>query len=117
MFYNISLSPFEILYIKSIWHTILNYLFCHFNGVFILDIPHEYRNIIVFRGLIGYVGIQGIWGAAKYMPITLASCITTTAPIWLAILAHFYLGETISKFDVFAIFTSFAGVLIINNPF
>jgi len=50
------------------------------------------------------------------MPISLACCITTTAPIWLAILAHFYLGETISKFDIFAIFASFTGVLIINNP-
>jgi drug/metabolite transporter (DMT)-like permease len=87
------------------------------NGAFILGVPLEYRNIMVFRSLVGFIGIQGLWNAAKYMPISLSSCIISTCPIWLAIIAHFYLGEKISKFDVFAIFTSFAGVLIINNPF
>ena len=56
-----------------------------------------------------------MWNAAKLMPISLSSSIISTNPIWLAVIAHFYLGEEITKFDILAIFTSFSGVLIINN--
>ena len=34
----------------------------------------------------------------------------------MTIMAHFYLGEKISKYDIIALFTSFIGIIIINNP-
>lgn len=51
------------------------------------------------------------------MPIYLSTCIITTAPIWVSLIAYLYLGETLKKLDVFAMLTSFVGVIIINNPF
>ena len=53
------ISPYEILYWKSITMMIMNYLCVRSFGAFIMDVPKKYRYVIVFRALIGYTGIQG----------------------------------------------------------
>lgn len=50
------------------------------------------------------------------MPVSTAQCIFATSPIFCALFAHLYLHEKVTKFDVIPIFTSFIGILIINNP-
>ena len=55
--HNKAISSYEILYWKSISMMVMNYLFVRSFGVFVMDVPKEYRNIIVFRALIGYTGI------------------------------------------------------------
>jgi drug/metabolite transporter (DMT)-like permease len=70
---------------------------------------------MMIRSIAGFIGTQGAFSATKYMPISSSTTIRKTIyPTILAIIAHFYLGEKISKFDVIAIFTSIAGVSIIN---
>jgi drug/metabolite transporter (DMT)-like permease len=51
------------------------------------------------------------------MPVSTASCIFFTCPIWTAVLALIFLKEKINKFDILQIFSAFVGILIINNPF
>jgi drug/metabolite transporter (DMT)-like permease len=51
------------------------------------------------------------------MPVSTASCIYFTLPIWAAILAFVFLNEKINKYDVLQIFSAFLGIMIINNPF
>ena len=114
---NPNMSPFEILYVKSVMTVPLSYLLCLYYGVHFTNVPKDFRPIIIARGLIGYLGVQGIWSSAKYMPIYLASCIITTTPIWVSLIAYLYLKESIKKLDIFAMLTSFIGVIIINNPF
>jgi drug/metabolite transporter (DMT)-like permease len=51
------------------------------------------------------------------MPVSTASCIFFTCPIWTAVLALIFLKEKINKYDILQIFSAFVGILIINNPF
>lgn len=51
------------------------------------------------------------------MPIYLSTCIITTTPIWVSLIAYIYLNESLKKIDIFAMLISFLGVIIINNPF
>lgn len=95
----------------------INYLFARWMGVHVLDINLEYHNIIVFRALIGYFGLQGLWASMEYVPITISNCIFQTMPVWTGLLTYFYLKERITWLDVVSIITSFTGVIIINNPF
>ena len=57
-----------------------------------------------------------MWGAVKYMPVTVASCIFFTMPIWTALFAQVLFKESMSKWDIFSMIASFIGVLIVNNP-
>lgn len=60
---NSEFSIFEILFWKSFTMIFLNYNYCRYHGVFPMDVPGQFRNLIVFRALIGYTGIQGNWAA------------------------------------------------------
>lgn len=53
----------------------MNYLYIRGFGHYPMDVPKTYRNIIVFRALIGYFGVQGMWASVKYMPVGTAACI------------------------------------------
>ena len=70
--HNTNMSTFEILYWKSLTMMGLNYCYCRYNGVFPMDVPTHFRNLIVFRALIGYTGIQGNWASIQYMRISTA---------------------------------------------
>ena len=50
------------------------------------------------------------------MPVGVANCIFATMPIIMAVIAHFYLHEKITRYEIIPIFTSFIGILIINHP-
>jgi drug/metabolite transporter (DMT)-like permease len=50
------------------------------------------------------------------MPVGTANCIFATMPIFMAVIAYFYLHEKITRYEIIPIFTSFIGILIINNP-
>lgn len=115
--HNPTISEYEIVYWKSISMVLFNYLFIRSFGVFPMDVPRKYQNLIVFRACIGFFGLQGLWGAVRYMPVTVASCIFFTAPIWTALLAHCLFKESMSRWDIISIAASFLGVLIVNNPF
>jgi len=114
--HNSAISSYEVLYWKSISMMVMNYFFVRSFGVFVMDVPKEYRNIIVFRALIGYVGIQGLWASVKYMPVSTASCIFFTLPIWSALYAFVFIKEKLSWYDIVLLISAFIGVLIINNP-
>ena len=115
--HNKSISAYEILYWKSLSMMLFNYLFIHSFGKFCLDIPNEYRKIIVFRAFVGFIGIQGMWASVKYMPVSTSSSIVFSFPIWTAVFAYFILGEKLTKYDIISIITAFLGVIVINNPF
>lgn len=114
--HNPAISAYEILFWKSISMMVFNYCFVRSHGVFVMDVPSKYRRIIVFRALVGFWGIQGMWGSVKYMPVSTAGCIFFTMPIWVAVIAFFFLKENLTKFDVFSLMMAFIGVIVINKP-
>ena len=57
-----------------------------------------------------------MFSSVKFLPISTASSIFYTQPIWTALFAWLAIKESLSKYDIISIFTAFLGVLIINNP-
>ena len=72
---------------------------------------------MILRSVCGFVGFIGMVHAVKYIPVSTASCIFFTYPIWTAVAAFFFLNEKINKYDILQIVSAFIGILIINNPF
>ena len=96
---------------------LFNYLYIRQYNLSVIDVPKKYRNIIVFRALAGFWGIQGTWAAFRYMPLNLANCILMMGPIPIAIAARLILKESMRMYDIAAMIMSLAGIFIINNPF
>lgn len=57
-----------------------------------------------------------MWGSVKYMPVSTAGCIFFTMPIWVAVIAFFFLKEKLTKIDVTSLIMAFIGVIVINKP-
>jgi len=111
-----NVSSYEVLYWKSISMMIMNYFFVRGFGVFVMDIPRKYHRLIVFRAIFGFMGIQGMFSSVKYLPVSTASSIFFTVPIWSAIFARLFIKESITVYDYISLLTAFTGVLVINNP-
>ena len=95
--HNPGISEYEIIYWKSISMLLFNYIYIRkVAGTTPLSVKSAYRNVIVFRALIGYWGLQGPWAAIKHIPVSLTICIVMTLPIFTALLACFFLKEKIS---------------------
>ena len=77
-----------------------NYLYATCFGHFVFDIPVRYRLIVVWRAFAGFAGAQGIITATMLMPVSTASVIFFTIPIWTTFYACCLLKEKITKFDV-----------------
>ncbi len=71
---------------------------------------HLIRNCFHFFGQFGW------YLALLIIPLAELFAIEFTAPIWLALLAPFFLGERFSKLRLMAIMLGFAGVLIVVRP-
>jgi drug/metabolite transporter (DMT)-like permease len=72
---------------------------------------------MLLRSFSGFIGYLGLVASVKFMPVSTASCIYFTLPIWAAILAFVFLNEKINRYDILQIFSAFLGIMIINNPF
>ena len=51
-----------------------------------------------------------------YIPISKSSILFLTAPLYLPFLAHYILGESVTRIDIIAILLGFCGVVLINKP-
>ena len=74
------------------------------------------KNLLLLRGLFGYLGIVGMYYAYTKMPIVDAVAIHRLSPFFVMILSVFFLKENITSKHVYIIFLAFFGALIVIKP-
>ena len=74
-------------------------------------IKHHFR-----RAIVGTIGVATAFSALKYLPITDATVLLFTIPIFTAILSVPILGERVGPLRWITIFIGFIGVYIAVNP-
>ena len=106
------------MYWKSFSMMIAQYYVISCNGQnYASGVPKEFRKFVIIRGIIGFLGLNGIWGGIKFVPMSIASCIFYSAPIFTALLSGIFLGEHMTKYDFIAVIFAFFGVILVNDPF
>ena len=55
--YSDTITAYEVLYWQGISMVIMNYLFVKYHGEHVLNVKPMYRNVLLFRGLVGFTGI------------------------------------------------------------
>ena len=74
------------------------------------------RKLLLVRGLLGYVALSCFFFALTRLPLADATVIQYTSPIFTALLAAFFLAESIRRRDLFLTLLSLAGVVLMTRP-
>lgn len=120
-FYNVLLKvainkqgifPFDICLVR----TILMLIFCTvlmFASRESFFIEKSDRCALFLRCVLDLMSYIGIVFGLPLVPLIVMSTIFQTAPFWASILGYFVIGETISCFEIIAMFASFGGIICI----
>jgi drug/metabolite transporter (DMT)-like permease len=74
------------------------------------------RATLVLRSIFGFLGTIGFYLAIQYTDLSKATTLYWTNPVFTAVIAYFMINEHLNFIDWLAIFTSFFGILVIENP-
>lgn len=78
--------------------------------------PAGKRLILLLRCFVGTTGLMLSFYAFRHMPLADASVIIFSTPVFVAIFANLFLKEPCSLFNVFTIFLTLFGVVLITRP-
>lgn len=112
---SVELNTFELMmYRSAIGFFIVNLLILKMGGYSQVKTDrmgmHFKRNVFHFAG-------QNLWFyGIVVIPFSELVALEFTSPIWVIILAPFFLGETMTKARIFAAICGFIGVLVVAQP-
>jgi len=112
-----NMTSFEIVFIRGITDLTITSILCKSLGVDPLDIQPENRNAIRVRMFFAAASAFFVFLTFQMNPISLATTLTFTSPIFTSTFAYFLMGEKLSKYDVLNIISWVIGLLLITSPF
>ena len=81
-----------------------------------LDPRGNRRDLLLLRGVLGFVALTCFFSALVHLPLADATVIQYTNPAWTALLAAAILDERLEGREVAGIVASLAGVVLISRP-
>ena len=110
-----SLNTFEIMLYRSIIGFLIVLVIGYFAKT-LREIKENRLGLHLFRNLAHFSG-QNLWFlAVASIPFSQLFALEFSTPVWVALLAPLFLGETLTKQRGLAVILGFAGVLIVARP-
>ena len=78
--------------------------------------PPSARRFLVLRGIVGIGGLSCFYYAVAHMPLSDATVLMFTSPVWTCVIAWALLGERMGLPEAVSIVTSIAGICLIAKP-
>ena len=103
----------EIVFARALISLVLSYALIRRAG---LSPWGKDRKWLWFRGLLGFAGLSCVYGAVTHLPLAEATVLQFLHPPITALLAGFFLGETISRRTIGASVLSLVGVVLVARP-
>ena len=64
------------------------------------DVPVKYRKLLGLRSIVGLFGFTFIVYSLTILPLFIVTVLFNTTPFWTGILAHYFLGENVTKREI-----------------
>ncbi|MET0969119.1 MAG: DMT family transporter [Tardiphaga sp.] len=109
------LNVFQVMEIRSVVGFLMLLPILHFNGG-LWSMGTKRPVAHVTRNLVHYISQIGWFYALTLIPLSQLVSIEFTMPIWIAIMAAFFLGERITVWKTAAIVLGLIGVVVIVRP-
>lgn len=71
------------------------------------------RSTLILRSVSGFFGMTGYYLALQYTDLSKATTLYWTNPVFTAVIAYFWINESLNFIDWLAIFVSFFGIIVI----
>ena len=107
----------EVIFIRGITDLSLTLIICQIIGIDVINIEKKSRNHIKARMFFAVTSAFFIFIAYKVNPLSIATLLTYTSPIFTSILSFIILREKMTKYDFINIISCWIGVVLITNPF
>ncbi|KAJ7074664.1 hypothetical protein C8F01DRAFT_1101403 [Mycena amicta] len=99
-----------ITYICSVAYMLMRKIPQPFTG------PEGVRALLIFRGLTGFVGLNGTYFSLQYLSLSDATVLAFLVPMCTAFSGSVFLKETFTRKEAIAGFCSLVGVVLIARP-
>jgi drug/metabolite transporter (DMT)-like permease len=116
LYLNSDVNTYEFTYWSSIIMAIFNFSLFKSAGRDHLLVRDDLRVTLIVRSVCAFLGASGFFLALQYTDLSKATALYWTNPMMTAVIAYFALNESLACIDWLAIFVSFAGILVIQNP-
>lgn len=110
-----TLPALEVVFFRSLFGSLLMGLLIIQKRVSFLGRPEE-RKFLILRGVAGFLALTLHFYTMSILPLGTAVILNYTGPVFVAILASFFLGEKPGIFLLAMILTAFAGVYLLIRP-
>lgn len=117
LYLNSYIGTYEVTYWQSMFMMCLNFGLFKVYAKDHLTVPVNMRTTLVWRAITGFLGMTGYYLALEYTDLSKATTLYWTNPVFTAVIAYFWIDESLNFVDWLAIFTSFGGILVIQNPY
>ena len=109
------LNTFEIMFFRSLIGLVIVLIFGFFAGT-LRQIKTDRIGLHVLRNTAHFTG-QNLWFlAVAFIPFSQLFALEFSTPIWVALLAPLFLGETLTRRRLLSVVIGFTGVLIVARP-
>lgn len=111
----VHLNPVLIVVIRSLIQLLFFLPFVLLTGSPVFGVPGE-RLPLFLRGLTGYLAFVLTYVSLRMIPLADSSTIVFSAPVFVLVIAFFVLKEECGMFQVFVLFLTITGVVLISRP-
>ena len=105
---------FELVFFRSILSLIITYIILKKRNINPWGIN---KFLLTLRGALGTIALLCVFYAIRNMPLSIATVIQYTYPIFISIFSVIFINEKLNKFIILALFIGWLGILIILNPY
>lgn len=116
LYLNSDVNTYEFTYWSSMIMGLFNFSLFKSAGRDHLLVRDDLRVTLIVRSVCAFLGATGFYLALQYTDLSKATALYWTNPMMTAVIAYFALNETLAFIDWLAILVSFAGILVIQNP-
>jgi drug/metabolite transporter (DMT)-like permease len=113
LYLNSDINTYEVTYWQAILMGILNFILFKTYAKDHLSVPENLRVTLVLRSMAAFFGTTGFYLALQYTDLSKATTLYWTNPMMTAVVAYFWINESLNFIDWLAIFISFFGILVI----
>ena len=105
---------FELVFFRSIFSLLVTYIILKKKKI---NPWGTNKYLLTLRGILGTFALLCIFYAIRNMPLSIATVIQYTYPIFISIFSVIIINEKLNKNIIFALFIGWLGILIILNPY
>ncbi|EAR97533.2 integral membrane protein DUF6 containing protein (macronuclear) [Tetrahymena thermophila SB210] len=109
-------STFQIIQGRMCIGIILNYLFCYIQNIPIFPKNYTELKLMALRGILGAIVMLLAFTSYKLLTLSDAVVVTNTTPLFTCFLSVPYLGEKLTKKQIFYSLLSFIGIVLVVRP-